>query len=406
MKNSSATLWQTISATFLIAGTCIGGGMLALPITTGVAGFIPSIAVMLICWAYMCATGLLIAEATFWMKDENAHMSSICTHFLGNPGRVLSWIIYLFIGYASLIAYVDGAGKIVNVAIAEIFPSLEFSPYIGPAAFALLFGAILILGGKVIESLNALLFIGLLAAYAGILAFGFHGVNPSYLMLQAWKESLLSTPILLTIFSYQAIVPSIPNLLNRDPKAVKTSIIAGTILAFLVYLAWEFILLGTVPIDGPKGLLNAFQEAIPATEILRVNSNSHTLLSYFAGFFSFFAIVTSFLGIALGLFDFLSDGLKVPKKGLGVLFLAALVIIPSFLVSISFKRIFLIALDTSGGFGDSILNGIIPALIIWKGRYLLQKKSLMGFSGMKIILLLIMAFSLVTISLEIFSLLK
>ncbi len=38
------------------------------------------------------------------------------------------------------------------------------------------------------------------------------------------------------------------------------------------------------------------------------------LLGAIADFFCFFAIVTSFLGIALGLFDFLADGLKIPRK--------------------------------------------------------------------------------------------
>lgn len=403
MNTQSATPWQTLSATFLVAGTCIGGGMLALPITTGISGFIPSILIMLLCWAYMCGTGLLIAEASFWMKDKNAHMSSICSHFLGNPGRILSWIIYLFIGYASLMAYVDGAGKVLSVGLSEIFPGLDFGPYLGPALFSIIFGSFFFLGGKKVELCSAILFLGLLLTYAGILCFGFQGVNPTQLMHQAWKESLLSMPILLTIFSYQAIVPSMPNLLNRDPKAVKISIIAGTLLALFVYLAWEFIILGTVPLEGPKGLLKAFEDAIPATEILRVSDNSHSLLSYFAGFFSFFAIVTSFLGIGLGLFDFLSDGLKIPKKGLGVLALVAIIIIPSFLVSISFKRIFLIALDTSGGFGDSILNGILPALIIWKGRYLLKKGSSIKLSGGRLILIFILIFSLVTIGLEILS---
>ena len=33
----------------------------------------------------------------------------------------------------------------------------------------------------------------------------------------------------------------------------------------------------------------------------------------------------------------------------------------------SFERIFLIALDISGGFGDTILNGIVPLLMLWLG---------------------------------------
>ena len=40
---------SVLSAMFLVAGTCIGGGMLALPVATGVSGFIPSIAIMHFC---------------------------------------------------------------------------------------------------------------------------------------------------------------------------------------------------------------------------------------------------------------------------------------------------------------------------------------------------------------------
>ena len=52
--------------------------------------------------------------------------------------------------------------------------------------------------------------------------------------------------------------------------------------------------------------------------------------------------------------------------------LSLLIIIPTFIFAAFFDRIFLLALDTSGGFGDSILNGIMPVLMVWGGRYILK----------------------------------
>ena len=57
---------SVLSVVCLVAGTCIGGGMLALPVATGVAGFFPSILTMLFCWAAMTASALLLLEASLW----------------------------------------------------------------------------------------------------------------------------------------------------------------------------------------------------------------------------------------------------------------------------------------------------------------------------------------------------
>jgi tyrosine-specific transport protein len=43
-------------AALLVAGTCVGGGMLALPVETGVIGFFPSLLIMVISWGFMTMT--------------------------------------------------------------------------------------------------------------------------------------------------------------------------------------------------------------------------------------------------------------------------------------------------------------------------------------------------------------
>src|SRR3989344_6702092 len=57
------SLGHVVGGTLLIAGTAVGVGMLALPVATGPGGFIPSITIYLICWAFMLCTGLLLVEA-------------------------------------------------------------------------------------------------------------------------------------------------------------------------------------------------------------------------------------------------------------------------------------------------------------------------------------------------------
>ena len=55
-----------ISVIFLVGGTCIGGGMLALPVSTSLVGFLPSLVVMTLAWIFMTCTGLLILEVNLW----------------------------------------------------------------------------------------------------------------------------------------------------------------------------------------------------------------------------------------------------------------------------------------------------------------------------------------------------
>lgn len=126
----------------------------------------------------------------------------------------------------------------------------------------------------------------------------------------------------------------------------------------------------------------------------------HVQGDYFAlvaEYFAFFALVTSFLGIGLGLYDFLADGLGVKEKGWGSVLLAVLVIGPTYFFATNYERVFLIALDLTGGFGDAIMNGIIPCLMVWIGRYRLGYQGVKMISGGKKTLLFILSFYVITV---------
>ncbi len=389
-----------LSAMFLVGGTCIGGGMLALPIATGISGFLPSISIMLLCWLAMTATALLLLEVSLWM-EEGVHVITMTSRLLGAPGKAVAWCLYLFICYASLVAYTAGGGVQLSHAF-QHYLDITLSNNVACTIFIAVFGLVIYLGNKVVGRVNSVLFIAMIVSYFSLVGMGIDEVKPELLKNQNWPTSLLALPLLLTSFSFQTMVPSLTPYLKKHAKALRIAIVGGTFIALVVYAAWEALILGIVPIEGANGLADAFSRGEPATQFLK-NHVEGRWIAQVAEYFAFFALITSFLGMALGLFDFLADGLRIKKMGFGNILLGVLVAVPTLIFATQFERIFLLALDSSGGYGDSILNGIIPVLMVWVGRYRLGYMQNIQLPGGKWILSLLFVFFIFSLGLEIFA---
>lgn len=375
---------STISVVCLVAGTCIGGGMLALPVATGISGFVPALVVMLICWAAMTLSALFLLEVSLWM-DEGAHVISMAKRFLGAPGRILAWTLYLFICYASVVAYTAGGGAQLTHALHQIFDWHVTKP-VSCTLFLVVFGAVIYLGHLIVGRVNTILFTGMIVAYFALVGLGLDHVQGDLLSHRQWPTAWLAVPLFLTAFSFQTMVPSLTPMLKRNARALRCAIIGGTTLALLVYVVWEWLVLGVVPVEGPAGLAEALIKGEPATHYMKQHVGSRAIF-IIAEYFAFFALVTSFLGIAMGLFDFLADGLRIKKNFQGKVLLTLLIALPTLFFALNFERAFLVALDTSGGYGDTILNGIMPAAMVWIGRYRLGLKSVLPTPGGKITLI-------------------
>lgn len=370
MKGHS--LKKTILATFLIAGTCVGGGILALPVETGGMGLFPALCVLFISWLFMMMTGLLFAEASLWMKEDGAHLVTMSKHIFGRFGEVITIILYLFMGYASLVAYNSG-GSVLIVNFINAITGLGMFRWEACIIFGVLFGSTFYLGARILGWINTVFVIGMILAYFGMVFIGVGGIKTTLYDRFDWNGMYVVLPLMITSFSYQMIVPSIALYVDHDEKALRRSIIYGTTIPAVAYALWLVVVLGIVPNEGAHGLAESLSEGIAATESLKYFTHSK-VLSRFAEFFAFFAIVTSYFGIGLGLFDFLADLTKVKKTGFGKALLGLLVFLPTLYFTVLFPNAFVLALDITGGLGDSLLNGVIPVLMVWIGRYVVGYK--------------------------------
>lgn len=350
------------SGALLVAGTAIGAGMLALPVVTSLAGFLPSALFFLICWIFMAGTGLLMFEICLWLPKD-ANLVSMSSHLLGRKGKAISWALYLFLFYCLEVAYISGGGGFINSLFSGALPS---GAAIG--IFILLFAPIVFLGAKAVDRVNWVLMLGLVGAYLTFLLLGFKEIKLPIAEHRNWLEGLWALPIIFTSFSYQGIVPSLSSYLDRNAQKMRFSILVGTAVPLIIYVLWEWFILGIVPVKGEFGLLAAREAGHTSVEPLRHFVHSAYLFAIGQAF-AFFALTTSFLGVSLGLLDFLSDGLNAKKTHRNRLGMCVLVFVPPILIALIKPQVFITALIYAGGIGCALLLGLLPIVLVWVGRY-------------------------------------
>lgn len=378
------------TGTMLISGTCIGGGMLAMPVQTAETGFLISLLCLFVCWAFMTYTGLLLVEATLWVKNET-HFSSLSRILIGNWVKVIALVIYLFMNYASLVAYTAGGGTLINMW-SESMLNLTLGYEASCVIFTVLFGSIILFGSHFVGRLNFWMMIGLVVSFCGLLGFGLANIQGENLAFRhSWKESLGTFSMILATFSYQMVVPAVCACMNYDVPKLKKAVITGTTIPFLTYALWILVIHGAVALDGEGGLREAWVHGYSATVSLRKQLD-HYLISMLADGFAFLAIVTSYLGLSLALFYFLKDCFKEVKMDLGRNVIIFLSVMPTLILAILFPRALLKFLDLSGGFGDTILSGLIPIALVWVGRYNKKLDSIYRVPGGRLALVLSVLF--------------
>lgn len=374
-----------VGGTLLVAGTTIGGGMLGLPILTGAAGFLPAIVIFFLCWLCMAGTGLLFLEASQWLKGE-ANILSMAKTTLGNAGKGVSWVLYLFLFYCLTVAYMVGCGNLVVEFSQGLIPD-----WLGPIVFVMLFAPLIVIPTALAGKLNSYMIVGLALFYFGFVFLGFRYVNVDLLKHADWSKSIQVLPIAFISFAYQGIIPTLATYMHHDAKNIRKAILIGSFIPFITYAVWEWLILGIVPLHGNGGLLDSLKNGDNAITPLKHFINNPVIYDIGQAF-AFLALFTSFLGVALGLRDFLADGLGIKKNLKGKIFLVFLVCAFPLVIAISYPHVFLIALNYAGGFGSALLLGLLPIVMAWRGRYHLHLTGERQLPGGKVILILLAAF--------------
>lgn len=386
------TFGHLVGGTLLVAGTSIGVGMLGLPAATAEGGFVPSIVIYLVCWLFMLSTGLLVLEACNWMPKES-NFITLTSNLLGKGGKILCWILYLFLFTALMVAHTVTGGDILHQLVGG-------SPIWTTILYVIVFSPVVYLGAHSVDRLNLILMAGIAITYLLFVIPAVSHINFSYLSTTNWSKALYALPIIFTAFGYQSLIPTLYNYMERNVRKVKLAIILGTTIPLCIYVVWEGSILGIIPVEGPNGLLSVVKEGKNVVSPLGYFLHNPSLVKV-GRIFAFLAATTSYMGISIGFLDFLADGLKIKKKGLGKLFLCSLIFVIPLIISLIYPAIFFKALGYAGGIGVVLLLGAMPILFTWVGRYRLKMRPhAPQLPGGKAVLSFLLLFAAVELTIE------
>lgn len=397
-KDQNVPLGRVLGAILLVAGCCIGAGMLGLPIVSAAAGFEPSLAMFIVGWLLMLCTGLLLLEVNLWFI-EDVHIVSMAGRLLGPIGKAIAWGGFLFLFYVLNVAYVSGSSELLIDFVKQI-TGVSLPQWSGVVICTSILATLLYFETKAADHFNRIFMFGLIISYVALIVIGSPYVKAEYIAYHNWSLAPFMLPVMLVSFGFHNMVPSLVTYLNRNVRYLRATLIIGSAIPLVIYLVWEWLILGLVPLEGATGLKQSLNNGQMATHALQI-ATGNLWVATAAQAFAFFAIVTSFIAVSLSFVDFLADGLNVQKTARGKALLCGLVLVPPLAFALYNPQLFIAALGYAGGVGTVILFGLLPVAMAWVGRYKKRLDSPRLLPGGKLMLTAIVVCSLAVMALQI-----
>ncbi|WP_101775621.1 aromatic amino acid transport family protein [Pasteurella oralis] len=358
---------KTAGSTLLVSGTMIGAGMLAMPLTSAEIGFSFTLVLLISLWGLLTYTALLFAEI-YQTAEHDAGIGTLAAQYFGRAGRIIATVVLLVFLYALLSAYVTGGGSILASSLPTIADK-ETTSKLAIGLFTLFFGAFIIIGTKSVDGINRLLFFIMLGTLLLVLCLMLPKVSLDNLMAMPLDNALLlsASPIFFTSFGFHGSIPSLNNYLQGNVKALRFSILTGSTITLIFYIVWQLSTHGVLSQtlflqilkDDPtlNGLVNA-----------SLQITGSPILAQAVKIFSALALITSFLGVSLGLFECIEDLLKRSFNiSAGRLSLGALTFLPPLLFAFFYPQGFVLALSYAGQM-FAFYAVVLPVALVWKVR--------------------------------------
>lgn len=361
-----------LGSTLLIAGTAIGAGMLALPVLTGTSGFLSTGLLMTAVWLFNLYVAYIILEATLRLPTHS-NLISIIGASLGKSGQIITWVSCTLFLYALLVTYLSGLSELLLDTINHLW-NISAPVWLSPLFLSIVFAKTLYFGTRTVDYMNRALSIGFAVTFIGLVLTIFPHASTPLLLSSQETNPLNNIPwhastVIFGSFAYMIVIPSVRDYLHNDVKKIKKAIFMGSLLPLFLYLLWVGLIMAVIPTHGDASLTTLAMEEDAGTALTHIlySVTQSPYLAWFVRGFAFFAMATSFVGVALGLHDLLSDGLKLNQSRYKKSIVPLLTILPPFLFTFQLRDLFLSALILASEFAV-LLHVILPVLAVWVAR--------------------------------------
>jgi tyrosine-specific transport protein len=363
---------KQIGAISLVAGTCIGSGMIALPLVLAKFGILPSIILMLVTWFFMYYTSLINLELNL-QAGEGLPLGLLGRRFSGPLAELLGTGSLKLLSYALMAVFISGGSSIAEEYLSSKM-GWNSSPQMLLACYSLVVAALLLLPIKILDYLNRILFIALMGVILFLLIALMASIEWSHLPWYGenyrdashWADAI---PVVFTSFGFQVIFHTMTNYCHKDASVLKKAFLWGSFIPALVYIAWTCSILGVIFTEAPAFYVAMSQGSVEVGELIATLGSiaKWESMQLFIWAISSLAIATSVLGVGVGLCDTI-DGMlsnRVTNPYVRKVLAAGLAVLPPFMAVSLVPNAFIAVL----GFAGMILAFIailLPLYLFWQ----------------------------------------
>jgi tyrosine-specific transport protein len=400
---------RIIGSICLVAGTAMGAGMIALPMVMSKLGLLNSVLLMFGTWFVMYISSLINLELNL-RAGKGMALGDLSYHFSGPIARIIGDTSLGLLTYSLLSAYIYGTLSILSELLGSLFSiKLDFSSL--SFVFIIVFFITLLSKIKWIDYINRFFFLSMLLLFGLLIISMSFSVDLNALPILEDQATALSSwiiclPVLFTAFGFQVIFHTITNYLDKDIEALKKAFFWGSLSPALIYILWVIAVLGILYKHDPAFYEKTVISTVEVGELIKALSNiTHwASIKIFYWAVSLLAIITSAIGVAIGLIDAWRQKLETiptlnkPTIKLISVFMAVL---PAYLVATLVPNAFIHALSFAG-MVLTVIAIFLPVYLLVKATEV--KKYFYPLLKSKILLGLVFTFGVIILIAEILNL--
>ncbi|WP_428618180.1 amino acid permease [Shewanella sp.] len=304
----------------IVAGTAIGGGMLALPLATASLGTIPALLLLVVIWGVSIYTSLLMLEINL-RAGVGLNVHAITGKTLGKIGQLIQGGSFLSLLFALTMVYLMGGSSLLESRFEPL--GIKVSHEAAVLLFTLIFGGFIAIGVSWIDKVSRVLFTAMVALFVIVVLFLLPEVSPTYILRESSAEIvskgelgnlwLAAIPVVFTSFGFHVCIATIVRYLDGDAMSLRKVLMIGSSIPLLCYILWLMVTLGTVGGATVHGFEGSLPKLVSALQAIAHSDILRQCIDLFANL----ALITSFLGVTMSLFDYIAELTRARDNLLG-----------------------------------------------------------------------------------------
>jgi tyrosine-specific transport protein len=173
---------------------------------------------------------------------------------------------------------------------------------------------------------------------------------------------IAAIPVIFTSFGFHGSIPAIVNYLDGHTPSLRKAILIGSAIPLIIYVFWQIVTLGVV--NQSTLLENQGLSSLISTLATTVHRTS---LGQTIGIFADLALLTSFLGVSLGLFEFLGDKINKGQNSRSRVIVGLVTFVPPMGFALFYPQGFIAALGYAA-IALVVLAIFLPIMMVKQAR--------------------------------------